>query len=58
MVPTLTSGQRSTDKELRVNDYYKITVLLTSVMARGIQIVTHMRSRSNDKELTSSLRCD
>jgi hypothetical protein len=38
--PNLTSGQRSTDKELRVNDYHKINELLTSVVTHTPQIVT------------------
>ena len=40
MGPNLTSGQRSTDKALRVNDYHKMTLLLTSVVTRTTQIVT------------------
>jgi hypothetical protein len=40
MGPSLTSGQRSIDKELRLNVYHKITVLLTSVVTRATRIGT------------------
>lgn len=40
MGPNLTSGQRSTDKDLRVNDYHKIPVLLTSVVTHTTQTFT------------------
>jgi len=59
MGPNLISGQRSTDKELRVNDYHK-NYCATDV--RSDTYDTHsyigMRSRSNDREFTSSLRSD
>jgi hypothetical protein len=59
MGPNLTSGQRSTDKELRVNDYNKITVLLTSVATRTTQIVTLVWGHGRMiREFTSSLRSD
>jgi hypothetical protein len=40
MGQNLTSGQWSVDKELRLKDYHKLTVLLTSVVTRMTQIVT------------------